>query len=246
MISAGAAFPNTRLSLILAARGEDPDARRAAFEVLVSSYWRPAYVRFRLKWCAQPADAEDLTQEFFARAVPGGFFDAYDPSRGRFRTYLRSCLDHFAANARRDERRLKRGGAVTLLPLDFADSERELGRSGGLLSDADPDDWFDREWIRSLLAEAVESLRRSTAGTPKEIRFRVFARHDVEPALETERPSYRALAEEFSLPTTHVTNHLAWARRELRRLVLERIRSLVGSDAEYRAEVQAVFGRAVS
>jgi RNA polymerase sigma factor (sigma-70 family) len=241
----GAGFANTRLSVILAAREEDPDARRAAFEVLVTAYWRPVYARCRLKWRAQPADAEDLTQEFFTRAMGRGFFDDYEPSRGRFRTFLRTCLDRFAANALRDGRRLKRGGGVTLLPLDFADTERELGRSGGLLPDADVDAWFDREWIRGLLADAVASLRRATAGTPKEVRFRVFERHDLE-ALEAERPSYQALAEEFSLPVTQVTNHLAWARRELRRLVLERIRSLAGSDAEFRAEAEALFGGPIS
>jgi RNA polymerase sigma factor (sigma-70 family) len=242
MSSPGAAFPNTRLSVLLGVREEDPDARRAAFEVLISAYWRPVYARFRLKWRAQPADAEDLTQEFFARAVARGFFDAYQPSRGRFRTFLRTCLDRFAANALRDERRLKRGGAVTLLPLEFADTERELCRSGGLLADADPDAWFDREWIRSLLADAVESLRRATAGTPKEIRFQVFDRHDLQPVLEAERPSYQTLAGELGLPVTQVTNHLAWARRELRRLLLERLRVLAWSDSEFRSEAATLFG----
>jgi hypothetical protein len=41
---------------------------------------------------------------------------------------------------------------------------------------------------------------------------------------------------------TQVTNHLAWARRELRRLVLERLRLLAGSDAEFRAEAEDLFG----
>lgn len=80
---------------------------------------------------ARPArDAEDLAQEFFSRAVQRGFFDDYDPERARFRTYLRTCLDRFAANARRDERRLKRGGGVTMLSLDVAGVERELCRDG--------------------------------------------------------------------------------------------------------------------
>jgi RNA polymerase sigma factor (sigma-70 family) len=233
------------LSVILAAREDDPDIRRAAFAVLVAVYWRPAYVRLRLKWGAQPADAEDLAQEFFARAMTHGFFDGYDPSRARFRTFLRTCLDRFAANARRDERRLKRSGGVTLLPLDFPGAERELARSGGLGSEADPDDWFDREWVRSLFADAVRALRVTSVGTPTEIRFRVFERHDLQPTLEAARPSYRTLGEEFGLSLTQVTNHLAWARRELRRLVLERLRMLSGSDAEFRAEAEALFGAPV-
>ncbi|HXI20668.1 MAG TPA: sigma factor, partial [Gemmatimonadales bacterium] len=122
----GRAFPTTRHSILAAARGGDADARRDAFEVLVAAYWRSVYSHLRMKWRAQPADAEDLAQEFFARAMARGFFDRYDPARARFRTFLRACLDRFAANARRDERRVKRGGGTIALPLDFAGAERAL------------------------------------------------------------------------------------------------------------------------
>jgi RNA polymerase sigma factor (sigma-70 family) len=234
-------YPHTRMSVILAAREDDPDVRRAAFDVLVSVYWRPVYARFRIKWRAQPADAEDLTQDFFARAMDRGFFDSYDPERARFRTFLRTCLDRFAANALRDQHRLKRGGASANV-LDLSQAERELALSNAGDLEADADDWFDREWVRSLFAAAVAELRAASRGTPKEIRFRVFERHDLEPVSDEERPSYRDLAAEFDLPVTQVTNHLAWARRELRRLVLERVRLLSGSDAEFRAEAESLFG----
>lgn len=236
-------FPTTRGSVVSAVRDDDPARRRVALEVLASVYWRPVYTRLRLKWGAQPADAEDLTQEFFARALAGEFFRDYDPSRARFRTYLRVCLDRFTANAQRAERRLKRGGGAVLLALDAAEAEAGLARMTVPLDSAEADSWFDREWVRSLLSVSVEALRRETSGTAREIRFRVFARHDLEPLREEDRPSYRALAEEFGLPVTQVTNHLAWARRELRRLVLERLQVLSGSDAEVRDEAAAIFGR---
>ena len=41
---------------------------------------------------------------------------------------------------------------------------------------------------------------------------------------------------------TQVTNHLAWARRELRRLVLARLAEVTGSDAELRDEAEELFG----
>ncbi|HEY7924248.1 MAG TPA: hypothetical protein VII62_13770, partial [Vicinamibacteria bacterium] len=55
-------------------------------------------------------------------------------------------------------------------------------------------------------------------------------------------PDYATLAREFALPVTQVTNHLAWARRELRRLVLERLRELTASEDEYRAEARGLLG----
>jgi RNA polymerase sigma factor (sigma-70 family) len=237
------AFPTTRRSVVEATRHEDQDVRREAFDALIAVYWRAVYAHLRIKWRAQPADAEDLAQEFFARAMTRGFFDDYDPARARFRTFLRICLDRFAANARRDERRLKRGGSAATLPVDFAAAERDLASAGASATPEDDGEaWFDREWVRSLFADAVEALRTDCAGTSREIRFRVFERHDLAPAGAGERPSYRALAEELSLPVTQVTNHLAWARRELRRLVLARLELLSGSDEEFRAEAEDLFG----
>ena len=240
-VSDRAAFPTTRGSVIAAAHDYDPERRRAALETLVTVYWRPVYTRLRLKWGAEPADAEDLTQEFFARAMERDFFGDYVPERSRFRTFLRVCLDRFASNARRADRRLKRGGGAILVPLDTASAERELG-AAAVTDPEDADRWFDREWIRSLFEASVDALRRNTAGTPREIRYRVFLRHDIQPARDEERPSYREVADELGIPVTQVTNHLAWARRELRRLVLERLAVVAGSDAEVREEAEILFG----
>lgn len=71
----------------------------------------------------------------------------------------------------------------------------------------------------------------------------MLCRYDLEPQRDADRPSYRALADQFHLPLTQVTNHLGWARRELRRLLLERLQSLSASDAEFRDEAEAVLGR---
>src|SRR5204862_5818101 len=63
---------------------------------------------------------------FLLRAFEKDFFAGFDPSRARFRTYLRTCLDRFVSNARKADTRLKRGGAVALVPIDFDEAEREL------------------------------------------------------------------------------------------------------------------------
>jgi RNA polymerase sigma factor (sigma-70 family) len=232
-------YPTTRHSLVQAAGAPDGVVRRAAVEALIRLYWRPAYGRLRLKWRLQPADAEDRVQEFFAAMLDGEVFAGYEPGRARFRTYLRLCLDRFAAKARRDEHRLKRGGGAVHLPLDYAAAERELDRVDAT---ADPDAWFDREWVRALLSHAVEELRRTTLGTAREIRFQVFECHDLHAAGDGSRPGYREIAERFGLPLTQVTNHLAWARRELRRLALARLAEVTGSDAELRDEAEELFG----
>src|SRR5712672_3162574 len=120
------AFPATRHSIVAGMRSPRPEDRRSAFDALVTAYWKPVFKYVRLKWRAAPEAAEDLTQAFFLRAFEKEFFAGFDPSRARFRTYLRTCLDGFVANARKADARLKRGGAVTLIPIDFGEAEREL------------------------------------------------------------------------------------------------------------------------
>ena len=239
----GAAFPTTRVSVIRDLGSPDEAVRRPAFEALVSGYWKPAYKYFRLRWGLGPEDAEDATQDFFARVFEKRSFDRYDPARARFRTYFRACLDRFAANRRRAERRWKRGGGVTELPLDFAAAEGEIARAGGAsataAAEADPEAWFRREWRRELFHQAVGALRERCRDQGKEERFEVFTRYDLQgrPGL-----TYARLGEELGMPASRVTRALAWARRELRRLVLERLAALCGSEAELAAEARELLG----
>ena len=237
----GDRFPPTRRSVLLAARDADPEVRRQAWEALAGSYWKPVYKVLRARWRLDREDAEDLTQEFFAAALARGTFERYDPARARFRTYLRTCLDGFAANERKAAQRLKRGGGQAMLSLDFAGAEAELLRYGageGL----DLDEYFHREWVRSLFDLAVGDLRCWCAAAGKEVHFRLFERYDLEGPDAPERPTYAQLAAEHGIAATQVTNHLAAVRRELRRLVLERLRELTGSEEEFRAEARSVLG----
>jgi DNA-directed RNA polymerase specialized sigma24 family protein len=139
-------FPSTRHSIVTALRDPDPARRREAFGTLVAGYWKPVYRYLRLRWGCDADAAQDLTQEFFTEAMLRGFLGGYDPTRARFRTYLRSCLDHFAANAERAERRLKRGGGAQRLALDFADAEEALVRAGQV-TESDAEERFHQDWM---------------------------------------------------------------------------------------------------
>lgn len=233
-------FPATRHSVLRAARSADPEERRRAFEALAGAYWKPAYKYARLRFGLSPADAEDLTQGFFAEALQKAYFERFDPERARFRTYLRTCLDGFAAKARASARAQKRGGGAVHLPLDFAAAERELGDQAGDASD--PEAYFHREWMRALFERALAGLRAQCAAAGREVPFEVFRAHDVES--DGAPPSYAALAERFALPVTQVTNHLAAMRRDLRRHLLAGLRELCASEEEFRQEAEALLGRA--
>jgi RNA polymerase sigma factor (sigma-70 family) len=238
--AAGSAFPPTRHSLVAAVRGDDEEARGRAFGALVEVYWRPVYKYLRVKWSASVEDAADLTQEFFTRALEKGFFTSYDPEKALFRTFLRLCVDRFAANEREAARRQKRGGGVRVLPLDFEGAEGEL-RATDVADRTTPEEFFHREWVRSLFGLAVDDVRARLLADGKATHLALFERYDLG-AGGGDRPTYADLAAELGIPATQVTNYLAAARREFRSAVLERLHALSGGEAEYRAEARALLG----
>ena len=234
-------FPATRLSVVERTRSGDAEIRRIALATIIDAYWKPAYKYLRVKWSLDPDAAADLTQEFFTSALEKDVIERYDPARARFRTYLRLCLDGFASNARKADGRLKRGGGVTIVPLDFETAEGEI-KSHEPAVGADVDELFYREWVRALLERAVADLKRHAEEAGRPIMFEVFARYDLADDGEA-RPTYTEIARTLNVTAATVTNHLAAMRREFRKIVLERLRELTSTEEEWEAEAARLLGR---
>lgn len=236
MPAAGREFPLTRRSLVAGIRSDDAESRRTALDSLARSYWEPLRSYVRLRWRVDDETAQDLTQDFFAHALERDLFARYDASRARFRTFLRVCLDSFVSNERKGAMRLKRGGGVLPLPLDtsLSRSDPETGEAA--------EELLHREWVRAVLTEAVVRLREFCRERGKLAHFDLFARYDLEGPNAVHAPSYASLAEEFDLPVTQVTNFLAYARREFRRLVLTVLRERSVSDKDLRDDARELLG----
>jgi RNA polymerase sigma factor (sigma-70 family) len=242
----GGHFPPTRWSAVLAARSDDPAERSRALDLLIAAYWKPVYKYIRIRWNKPREDAQDLTQEFFTRVIEKGFLDRYDPAKARLRTFVRVCVDGMVANEAKAAARLKRGGDAVHLSLDFDAAETELGRAEAapLREIASPDlleEFFEKEWLRSLFSLAVETLRKECEQRGKQIHFRLFEIYDLDDS-GSKRASYEDLARDFGIAVTDVTNHLSFARREFRRIALEKLREMCASEAEFRREARAIFG----
>lgn len=233
-------FPATRLSVVERTRSGDAETRRIALAAIIDAYWKPAYKYLRVKWSLDPDAAADLTQEFFTATLEKEVIERYDPERARFRTYLRLCLDGFASNARKAEGRLKRGGGVTVVSLDFETAEGEIASYEPAVN-ADVDEMFYREWVRALIERAVADLKRFAEGTGRPIMFDVFASYDLLEDADA-RPTYTEIARALNLTPATVTNHLAAMRREFRKIVLERLRELTSSDEEWETEAARLLG----
>ncbi|MEO5800418.1 MAG: sigma factor [Gemmatimonadales bacterium] len=218
--------------MLEALRRPDPDQRRHAAELLVRAYRAPILATLAWRWKLQPDDAEDLTQAFFATALEKAWFERFDPARGRFRTFVRVAADRFAANAAQSAGRLKRGGESVPISLDDL---HDLLPSG----DDEMDQHFRAEWVRSVFQLALAALRSEAEERERLTHLRLFEAYDI---ADEARPTYAALGSRFGLNESAVINHLAWARRRFRSHVLDVLRQLAGSDAEYREDVRDLLG----
>lgn len=154
------AFVTTHWGLVLAAGESESEKANGALDRLCRTYWFPlyAYVR-RLGY--SPADAQDLTQSFFARLIERRLVRQADPARGRFRTFLLTALKRFLINEHAREQAAKRGGQFDFISWDAVAAEERLRSEvrGG----TNPEQAFARSWAFVLLDHVLVLLREETA-----------------------------------------------------------------------------------
>jgi len=146
-------FVTTRWSVVLAAQDRSSPDSAAALDMLCRAYWYPLYAYVRGTGRA-PDDAQDLTQEFFARLLARDWLRVVLPEKGRFRTFLLVAMKRFLTNEWHRGMRQKRGGGQQLLSLDTA--ETRFAAEPPLV----PDELYDRRWAMTLLDESLARLEQ--------------------------------------------------------------------------------------
>jgi len=107
-----ARFLTTRWTLVL--KAAQTGAAEDALEQLCRIYWYPLYVYVRRRG-NDPHEAEDLTQEFFARLLDRHWLEGVQPEGGRFRSFLLTMLNRYLANEWDRTQAQKRGGGQTIV-----------------------------------------------------------------------------------------------------------------------------------
>lgn len=161
-------FVTTHWSVVLSAREEGSARSAEALEALCRTYWYPLYVFVRRQG-RSPHDAQDLTQEFFARLLEKHYLDAVDQQRGRFRTFLLVALKRFLANEWDKARAQKRGGGQQPISLDTELTEQRYTGEGSANLSADR--IYERRWALTLVDPAIQHLREDYASQDKEMEF---------------------------------------------------------------------------
>ena len=148
-------FPATRWSVVLSARAGGSESSRTALADLCQLYWRPLYAFARGSGLA-PEDAEDLTQDFFARVIIGqDLFAAAEPFLGKLRTFLLTAFQRDLIDARRAARSQKRGSGK-VVSFDAMLAEQQLAPA--LMTVAEPVRLFEREWAESVIRASLNGL----------------------------------------------------------------------------------------
>jgi RNA polymerase sigma factor (sigma-70 family) len=165
--AAAAGFAPTQWSVVLAARRDATD-RRTALEKLCRSYWPPIYGYLRRRGHS-PADAEDLTQAFFADLLEGDFLDRPDPAKGRFRGYLVGALKHFLSRHFERIGAQKRGAGAQFVDWSSLDAEREFTSIDQ--PQLDPSDAYETSWALTLLGRALQRLEEEQTAAGRSRHF---------------------------------------------------------------------------
>jgi RNA polymerase sigma factor (sigma-70 family) len=210
----GREFRPTAWTQVQQARDADTTEARAAWDQLVGVYWKPVYFHIRRKGHGVE-DAKDLTQAFFASLMERDALSGVDRGKGRFRTFVRACLEHFLANERDRQAAAKRRG-------DFDVREAEPQFS------ADRD--FEHDWAVTVLGKAFGELK---AQAPREAR--------VVEAQQSGEKSLAQLAKELDTTEANVKVLAHRGRRQLKEFILRELRATVTKPGDEREELADLF-----
>ena len=226
------AFVTTHWSVVLTAGRSDTTRAHEALSRLCETYWYPLYAYVRRRGHS-PEDAQDSTQEFFARLLAGNWVGDADRTKGRFRTFLLTALNRFLASEWDRARAQKRGGGAASVPLDTEVAEtRYCADTKNALT---ADRLYDRQWAMTLLDRALTRLEAEHQRLGKAADFAVLS-----PALTAERGDipYATMAAQLGLsePATRMAVHRL--RKRFREVFREEIAQTVAQPGEVEEEMR--------
>ena len=221
-------FDTTQWSMVLRARGTDPDAR-AALDHLCRVYRPPVVAYVRKRGYASDA-GEDLVQAFFARFVEQAYHANADPTRGRFRAFLLTALKRFLINADAEAHAQKRGGGARIDSLDDS-----LMNSNEIGSEDSPDRAFERSWALAVLDGAMRRLRKEAQDAGKREMFEQLREFLTESPDESD---YARAAENLNLRKNTLAVAVHRLRHRLRELVREELQQTTAGRVELETELR--------
>jgi len=235
MSSGPSHFATTQWSVVLHAGQRVGSEGDRALAALCERYWFPLYAYARRR-TGNAAEAQDLTQEFFARLLEKGTLGLASPKRGRFRSFLLTAMKNFLASAHEKARAQKRGGAHCPLSLDFAAGESRLCLEPS--HELTAERLFDRQWTLKLLEVVLQRLEQEATGAGKDRQFALL--RDFLAGPHGER-TYAAAAAQLGQSEDAVRQAASRLRKRYRELLREEVAQTVADPSDIEAELQGLL-----
>jgi RNA polymerase sigma factor (sigma-70 family) len=233
-----ARFKTTRWSIVLscADSGSDDAEAQAALAELCKIYWRPVFAFICRQGHSIP-DAQDLTQDFFARVLKGRLLQSANQNRGRFRSLLLKALQRFLQDEADKRSARKRGGDLRFVSWDdwMAEAPSHLS-----IPERESDNWsperiFDVRWAATVVERALRQLGDECE---KRGRRRIFDVLSSCLAAEREDVSYATFARILGLEETAVKSLVYRLRGRYRSLLREEVAQTVWEAKEIDDELR--------
>ncbi len=236
--SAGAprpAFVTTHWSVVLSAQDKDSLRSVEALESLCRTYWYPLYAFVRRQG-HRPHDAQDLTQEFFARLLEKDSLKSAAQEKGKFRTFLLVVLKRFLANEWDRQHAQKRGGFAPIVSIDQEVAESRFAAEPA--HQLQPDVLFDRQWAVTLIERVMGRLQEEylTSGRAKLFEYLRSCLAKDESAL-----AYAEIASRLNLTEAAVKMAIHRLRARYREILQAEIADTVSSPEEIDEEIRHLF-----
>jgi RNA polymerase sigma factor (sigma-70 family) len=227
-------FATTQWSIVV--RAGQPDDSRAGESLaqLCRTYWLPiyAYVRRRAR---DASEAQDLTQEFFARVLEKNLIATAAPERGKFRRFLLVSLKHFLINEHERATAQKRGGDRQFLALDWEDGERRMSLEPVDARDAEA--LFERQWALTALECALTRLREESSAAGKGEQFAALS-----PYLTGDTDQgYHEAATQLGITDGAARQIVSRLRKRYRELLRAEVAATLDADENVDEELERLF-----
>jgi len=228
-------FLTTHWTVVLKAGQTSDEDAAAALESLCRSYWYPLYAHVRRQGF-DPHEAQDLTQEFFARMLEKNYLRQVDREKGRFRSFLLASLKHFLCNERDRKNALKRGGGRTVVSFDEDFAEERFQHEGA--QELAPDEQFERSWALSIMEQAMMGLLAEQRAKGKAKQFEALKPYL---SAKPDRGEYERLAIRLNLTANAIGVAVNRLRGRYRELIQAEVANTVSDPSVVSDEMNHVF-----
>jgi DNA-directed RNA polymerase specialized sigma24 family protein len=227
----GASFATTHWSVVAQAALTDVPEAANALAKLCETYWPPIYSFVRRRGYS-PADAQDLTQSFFAFFLRTKAYARTDRLHGKFRSFLLASVKNFLSDNWDRDQAIRRGGGYQFVSLDQETAEAFYDASSA--PDSTAEDLFELRWAKSVTAGALNSLRGELEAEGK---VKLFEQLQSFVAGGSVLPSYDDASARTGLPRATVKTQVHRLRQRYRDIVRREIARTVSAPHEIDEEL---------